>query len=263
MKLSYYVYITGWGKPRASKDGIELPSARNVSLTVHRPFYKDDPKFTVMLAVFGQFLDHDISATASSSMKDGSPVSCCSQESINYPECFPVHLDISDPYYVKHNISCLEFVRSAAAPVCCLGPREQLNTVSAYIDGSMIYGRDLQSSKNLRSFTNGTLLIYLTEDNRTLLPVSKNLNDGCNREDEADNGRYCFATGDSRANENIHLTSMHLLWLRHHNNVAGKLAKINGHWNDEKIFQETRKILIGQIQHITFNEFLINLLGLF
>lgn len=35
-----------------------------VSLGVHRPSYSTDPHFTVMLAVFGQFLDHDITATA-------------------------------------------------------------------------------------------------------------------------------------------------------------------------------------------------------
>jgi len=41
-----------------------LPSAREVSVTVHRPIYAEDPNFTVMLAVWGQFLDHDITATA-------------------------------------------------------------------------------------------------------------------------------------------------------------------------------------------------------
>lgn len=41
-----------------------LPWARKISLSVHRPSYSIDPNFTVMLAVFGQFLDHDITATA-------------------------------------------------------------------------------------------------------------------------------------------------------------------------------------------------------
>lgn len=50
--------------PRMSSDNSSLPSAREVSLTIHRPEYRDDPKFTVMLAVWGQFLDHDLTATA-------------------------------------------------------------------------------------------------------------------------------------------------------------------------------------------------------
>lgn len=47
-----------------ASDGSSLPSARAVSVTVHRPVYRDDPKFTVMLAVWGQFMDHDVTATA-------------------------------------------------------------------------------------------------------------------------------------------------------------------------------------------------------
>lgn len=238
-----------------------MPSARTVSLIVHRPSYRQDTTFTVMFAVWGQFLDHDITATAVSTGSDGSPLLCCGTNStIKHADCFPVLLDVNDPFYKYYNISCLEFVRSAAAPTCCLGPREQLNTVSAYIDGSMIYGTDVETSLNLRTFVNGTLLTYTTKDNRKLLPISKNF-DGCNREEEAERGRYCFATGDQRANENLHLTSMHLLWLRQHNYVAGKLAEMNGHWNDEKIYQETKKILTAQIQHITYNEFLSNLIG--
>lgn len=47
-----------------ASDGGTLPSAREVSVAVHRPVYQDDTRFTVMLAVWGQFIDHDITATA-------------------------------------------------------------------------------------------------------------------------------------------------------------------------------------------------------
>ncbi|CAH2228163.1 jg13070, partial [Pararge aegeria aegeria] len=50
--------------PREGVDGASLPSARDVSVTVHRPSYAHDTQFTVMLAVWGQFIDHDITATA-------------------------------------------------------------------------------------------------------------------------------------------------------------------------------------------------------
>lgn len=71
-----------------------------------------------------------------------------------------------------------------------------------------------------------------------------------------------FVIGDARANENLHLTSMHLIWARHHNNLANRLRNINKHWDDDKVYQETRNILAGQMQHITYTEFLKIIIGM-
>lgn len=63
-------------------------------------------------------------------------------------------------------------------------------------------------------------------------------------------------SGDIRANENIGLAAVHTLWVREHNRVAGELAAINRHWNDETLFQEARRVVIAEMQHVTYNEFL-------
>lgn len=148
-----------------------------------------------MLAVWGQFLDHDITATALSQKQNGSSISCCQIDGILSPECFPVFIDKTDPF-AAYNITCMEFVRSAPSPRCCLGPREQMNQASAFIDGSVVYGNDENKVMSLRTMSNGLLKMYLTEDNRTLLPVSDDMNDGCNREEQSSKGRYCFASGN-------------------------------------------------------------------
>lgn len=55
---------------------------------------------------------------------------------------------------------------------------------------------------------------------------------------------------------------MHTLWLREHNRVASQLALLNPHWDDERVYQEARKVVGAEIQHITFNEWLPIILGM-
>lgn len=142
-----------------------------------------------------------------------------------------------------------------------IGPRQQLNQATSFIDGSTVYGSSEEKVIELRSMQDGLLRMFVTPDNRTLLPLTKDPTDGCNEAKMNAEGKYCFESGDKRANENLHLTSMHLIWARHHNSIAQHLKSLNPHWNDERIFQESRKILYAQMQHITYNEFLPILLG--
>lgn len=144
-------YADGVYQPRESSTDNPLPSARNVSLSVHRPSYSVDPDFTVMLAVFGQFLDHDITATALNQGPDNEPIDCCAESGERHSECFPVILTAGDTNYDIYNITCMNFVRSAPAPTGTFGPRQQLNQASAFIDGSAIYGFTQEKVDSLRA----------------------------------------------------------------------------------------------------------------
>ena len=69
-------------------------------------------------------------------------------------------------------------------------------------------------------------------------------------------------TGDGRVNLHPLIMAQHNLFVREHNRLANLLGATYPDWSDEALFQEARKYLIAEIQHITINEFLPMILNI-
>lgn len=131
-----------------------------------------------------------------------------------------------------------------------------MNQVTHYLDGSHIYGSTYLKSQQLRETSGGRLID--SKDGKNLLPMAQHPDEDCQI---LNPNSECYRAGDVRVNMQPHLTALHVLWLREHNRIAKNLRELNPSWDDEKLYQETRKIVIAEIQHITYNEWAPVVLG--
>ncbi|CAI6360862.1 unnamed protein product [Macrosiphum euphorbiae] len=260
-------YGDGIKSIRTSITGFPLPNPRSVSARVHkdiaRPHRTD---ITFLFAAFGQLIDHDLTLTAET--KDPitrQEIKCCS--GANNPYCIPINVPIDDQFFVgSHRQRCIDMIRSLAgvSTDCPLGPRVQTNALTSPIDANFIYGSNENLANKLRSFEGGKLtMVPVLAGNRLkpILPPKKDQpDDGCIRPHP---DLYCFLAGDNRVNEQLALGVLHTIFTREHNRIADELCTINPHWDDERLYQESRRIVGAIVQHITYNEFLPKLLGKF
>ena len=228
------------------------PSPRLISWKVVRNSSESAPSgITHMVMQWGQFLDHDI---------DLSPVFDVECGCSHTRRCIPIPVDVHDGMFGNDTVNsgkCLSFSRSI--PACQLEsaaslPRGQINQVTSFIDGSQVYGSSQELARSLRLMTGGLLKQGgRAKSHKGNLPF---------QEERPEGGVLpFFIAGDERANEQTGLTVMHTLWLREHNRIVRDLAAINPCWDDERLYQEARKIVAAQMQKISYDEFLPTIFG--
>ena len=224
------------------------PSTRWISQRIVSNDSSNELPLTHMVMQWGQFLDHDLDlAPEPEDVKCGT---ACLENDV----CQPIHIHPKDRVFGgTSRRTCMPFKRSI--PACTsttsgrFSARQQINDLTSYIDGSQIYGSSNKIARKLRTFSNGQLR---TSSSKNLPYTTEDCLMGTER---------CFFAGDVRSNEQVGLTAMHTLWVREHNRIAKQLKILNGGWNDEKLYQETRKIIGAMLQKITYKDFLPKLMG--
>jgi peroxidase len=237
-----------YGDGISTPAGADRPSAREVSNVMADQNGQDivnDRWMSAMIYAWGQFIDHDLDLT-----------------NANSGESMPIAVPAGDPQFDPDGTGTqtIPLTRSDYDPETgTTTPREQVNSITAWLDGSMIYGSDATTAAALRTFSGGLLKTC----DGDLLPLnnSTDLPDGTLDMANAGPNDSLFAAGDVRANENIELTSLQTLFVREHNRVAQQIALDHPEYDDEAIYQHARAWVIAEIQAITFQEWLPALLG--
>jgi len=237
-------YLDDKSIPRGG-DPSALKSARAISnAVVAQSFSIPNPQgASDMLWQWGQIMDHDLDLTTPS------PIT----------EPFHIIVPSGDPTFDPLNTGTkkIPLTRSVFDPTTgTTNPREQLNQITAFIDASMVYGSDQLRNDFIRDLAgnNGKLKL----DSEGLLPLNTA---GLPNGNGPNPANIMFVAGDVRVNEQVGLTVLHTLLVREHNTLVDEIKLKTGITDADTLYEEAKVILEGEIQHITYNEFLPVLLG--
>jgi hypothetical protein len=228
--------LIDWGRPN--------PRVISNALFAQDSNFGDPLNLSDFTWAFGQFIDHDVTLAPNSNEL---------LDNIVVPE--------DDSHFLPNSI--LYMNRSLAAEgsgTSIQNPREHINKITSFLDCSAIYGSDLETAHYLRTFTNGklrvsegNLLPWNTADGEFNSPIDYHAPE---MEDATGQMKKFFIAGDVRANENPLLIAFHTIFVREHNRLCDDVKVKHPGWDDERIYQEARRWLIGYIQNIAFNEWL-------
>ena len=129
-----------------------------------------------------------------------------------------------------------------------------INRITPIMDLSSVYGSNDATTRSLRSFEGGRLKSQIVHGDE-MPPFNADLENPV--ELAMPHIPNSFAVGDVRGNENSVLIALHTLFLREHNRLARELSRKRRYrGNDERIFQEARRINVEQYQKIVYYEWM-------
>ena len=179
---------------------------------------------SAFMYAWGQFIDHDMTLTKTDGVHDISVV-----------------VPAGDPVFAPGTI--IAMTRAVVDPTTGAGtsnPAMAINSTTAWLDASMVYGSSAATAASLR-----------TADGHMKVSAGNNL--------PVVNGMV--VAGDGRAAENPALTALQTLFVREHNYQVDKLHHEHPNWSGDQLYNHARAIVSAEIANITYSEFLPNLVG--
>jgi peroxidase len=236
-------YADGTSAPSAGR-----PNARTISNTIVDQGSADvisQRGLAAMAYAWGQFIDHDMDLTGSASPA----------------ESFNITVPAGDQYFTPGSSISLRRSNYDTA-TGTTNARQQINSITAFLDGSMVYGSDSTVADKLRTHSGGRMKTSAGN----LLPYNDAATFPTGTLTMANDSHIVpdsqlFAAGDVRANENIELTSLQTIFVREHNRIADQIHQAQPNLSDEAVYQQARAWVIAEIEAITYNQWLPTLLG--
>lgn len=215
----------------AAQDGVSYPN----------PYHTSD-----YLWQWGQFIDHDLDLGDAIASDDRS---------------FDIPVPAGDRWFDPGNLGdrTIRFDRAVIDPTSgtdLANPRAPINEISSWLDGSMVYGSEEERAEALRTH-DGTGRLKTSRGG--LLPTNKDNLPNANG--PAPDPAKLFLAGDVRTNEQVGLAVMHTLFVREHNRWAKRIRQFRPFYSGDDIYHAARRMVIAEIQIITYNEFLPALIG--
>jgi len=239
-----------YGDSISEPAGADRPNPRLISNQIFAQSGKINDQLTLSdyVWVFGQFIDHDIILSHN-----------------DVTELIFIEIPLGDPDMDPFGTGevVMPIFRSEYDPASGTdidNPRRHINSITAFIDGSGIYGINAQRSMWLRTFEGGKL--RTSEGN--LLPFNTHTGEfnapsdpfAPFMADDVGQSTRHFIAGDIRANENSLLTSFHTLFVREHNRLCEIYVEKHPSWDDERLYQKARRVVTGLLQSIVYDEWL-------
>lgn len=139
------------------------------------------------------------------------------------------------------------------------------NTSNHDFDLSQLYGLNSKVTRLLRTHQGGTLKSQLIDgeefplnlcENGEIKPEFQGLSVVKFDELTTAQRNGLFAMGGDRANSQVGYTMFNVLFLREHNRIAGLLADEYPRWDDDRLFETARIILILEVINVVINEYI-------
>ncbi|MEH2555015.1 peroxidase [Bradyrhizobium algeriense] len=212
-------------------DGISVPLGGNNPRTISNlvvgagdPDVANPEGVSAFMYAWGQFIDHDMTLTRTDGVSDISVV-----------------VPAGDPVLPAGTI--IPITRAVIDPTTGAGtsnPAMAVNSNTAWLDASMVYGSSAATAASLRT-ADGHMLTSQGDN----LPIVNGM----------------VVAGDVRAAENPALTALQTLFVREHNYQVDKLHLEHPNWSGDQLYNHARAIVTAEIANITYSEFLPNLVG--